>query len=89
MNVSEQRGIAAAKGKTNLGLIRRNIVYKKELIIPRYKTLVRHHLEYCICYNSGRSRVKHNIRVLFYMIIFKAARQHGLHHVLRGSVLVY
>ena len=44
MKVSEQCGIAAAKG-----LIRRNIVYKeKELIIPLYKTVVRPHLDYCI-----------------------------------------
>ena len=49
MKVSEQCGIAAAKGKQVLGLIRRNIVYKeKELIIPLYKTIVRPHLEYCI-----------------------------------------
>ena len=44
MKVSEQCGIAAAKGNQILGLIRRNIVYKeKELIIPLYKTIVRPH----------------------------------------------
>ena len=49
MKVSEQCGIAAAKGNQILGLIRRNIVYKeRELIIPLYKTIVRPHLEYCI-----------------------------------------
>ena len=48
MKVSEQCGIAAAKGNQILGLIRRNIVYKKELTIPLYKTIVRPHLEYCI-----------------------------------------
>ena len=49
MKVSEQCGIAAAKGNQILGLIRRNIVHKeKELIIPLYKTIVRPHLEYCI-----------------------------------------
>ena len=49
MKVSEQCGIAAAKGNQILGLIRRNIVYKeKELITPLYKTVVRPHLEYCI-----------------------------------------
>ena len=49
MKVSEQCGIAAAKGNQILGLIRRNIVYKeKKLIIPLYKTIVRPHLEYCI-----------------------------------------
>ena len=49
MKVSEQCGIAAAKGNQVLGLIRRNIVYKeKELIIPLYKTIVRSHLGYCI-----------------------------------------
>jgi len=35
MKVSEQCGIAAAKGNQIHGLIRRNIVYKeKELLIP-------------------------------------------------------
>ena len=35
MKVSEQCGIAAAKGNQIFGLIRRNIVYKeKQLIIP-------------------------------------------------------
>ena len=49
MKVSEQCGIAAAKGNQILGFIRRNIVSKeKELIIPLYKTIVRPHLEYCI-----------------------------------------
>ena len=49
MTVSEQCGIATAKGNQTLGLIRRNIVYKEtELIIPLYKTIVRPHLEYCI-----------------------------------------
>ena len=49
MKVSEQCGIAAAKGNQILGLIRRNIMYKeKELIIPLNKTIVRPHLEYCI-----------------------------------------
>ena len=49
MKVSEQCGIAAAKGNQILGLIRRNIAYKeKEQIIPLYKTIVRPHLEYCI-----------------------------------------
>ena len=49
MKVSEQCGIAAAKGNQIRGLIRRNIVYKeKELIIPLYKTIIRPHLEYCV-----------------------------------------
>ena len=49
MKVSEQCGIAAAKGNQILGLIRQSIVYKeKELIIPLYKTVVKPHLEYCI-----------------------------------------
>ena len=49
MKVSEQCGIAAAKGNQMFGLIRRNIVYKEtKLIIPLYKTIVRPHLEYCI-----------------------------------------
>ena len=46
MKVSEQCGIATAKGNQIIGLIRRNIVYKeKELIIPPYKTIVMPHLE--------------------------------------------
>ena len=48
MKVSEQCRIAAANGNQILGLIRRNIVYKNELIIPLYKTIVRPHLEYFI-----------------------------------------
>ena len=48
MNISEQCGIAASKGNQIIGLIRRNITYKKELIIPLYKAIVRPHLEYCI-----------------------------------------
>ena len=49
MSISAQCGIAAAKGNQILGLIWRNIVYKKqELIIPLYKTIARPHLEYCI-----------------------------------------
>ena len=49
MKVSQQCGIAASKGNQILGLIRSNITYKgKKLIIPLYKTIVRHHLDYCI-----------------------------------------
>ena len=49
MKVSEQRGIAASKGKQILGLIRRTITYKeKQLIVPLYKAIVRPHLECCI-----------------------------------------
>ena len=49
MTVSEQCGLAAAKGNQILGLIRRNITYmNKTLIIPLYKAIVRPHLEYCI-----------------------------------------
>ena len=49
MKVSEQFGIAASHGNQILGLIRRNITYKKkEQIIPLYKAIVRPHLEYCI-----------------------------------------
>ena len=49
MKVSQQCGIAVAKGNQILGLIRRNKVYKeKELIIPLYTTIVSPHLEYCI-----------------------------------------
>ena len=49
VKVSEQCGIAAAKGNKILELIKRNIMYKeKELIILLYKPIVRPHLEYCI-----------------------------------------
>ena len=48
MKVSEQCGIASSKGNQILGLIRGNITYKKKLIIPLYKAIVRPHLEYCI-----------------------------------------
>ena len=49
MTVSDQCGLAAAKGNQTLGLIRRNITYvEKTLIISSYKAIVRPHLEYCI-----------------------------------------
>ena len=49
MKVSEQCRIAASKGNQVHGMIRRNISYKdKSLIVPLYKAIVRHHLEYCI-----------------------------------------
>ena len=49
MKVSEQCRIAASKGNQVLGMIRRNIIYKdKCLIVPLYKAIVRHHLEFCI-----------------------------------------
>ena len=48
MEVSEQCRIAASKGNQVLGMIRRNITYKKSLIVPLYKAIVRPHLEYCI-----------------------------------------
>ena len=49
MTVSEQCGLAAAKGNQILELIRRNIIYMdKTLIIPLYKAIVRPHLEYWI-----------------------------------------
>ena len=47
INVSEQCGLAAAKGNRILGLIRRNITYmEKTLIIPLYKALVRPHIAF-------------------------------------------
>ena len=48
MKVSEQCGIATSKGNNILGLIRRNITYKKKVIIPLYKARVIPHLEHCI-----------------------------------------
>ena len=63
MKVSEQcGGIAAAKGNQILGLIRRNIVYKKKLTIPLYKTTVKLHVEYCI--QAWRSYRKKDIDIL-------------------------
>ena len=64
MKVSEQCGIAAAKGNQILGLIRRNIVYKEnELIIPLHKTIVRPHLEYCIQAWIDRGHIARKILV--------------------------
>ena len=49
MEVSEQCRIAASKCNQVLGMIRRNITYKENiLIVPLYKAIVRPHLEYCI-----------------------------------------
>ena len=49
MTISEQCGLASAKGNQILGLIRRTITYMDTtLIIPLYKAIVRPHLEYCI-----------------------------------------
>ena len=47
MKVSEQCGIAASKGNQILGLIRRNNLQGKKLIIPLYKAIFRPHLKYC------------------------------------------
>ena len=47
-NIADMCGITAVKGSQIIELIRRSIVYKKELIIPLYKTIVTPHLEYCI-----------------------------------------
>ena len=61
MKVSEQFRIAASKGNQVLGMIRRNITYKeKNLIVPLYKAIVRHHLEYCIqAWNQSQERHRH------------------------------
>ena len=49
MRVSEQCRLAASKSNQILGIIRRNITYKeKGLIVPVYKAIVRHNLEYYI-----------------------------------------
>ena len=50
MKVSEQCGIAASKDDQILRLIRKNITYKKKLIIPLYKAIITSmsHLEYCM-----------------------------------------
>ena len=63
MKVSEQCGIAALKGNQIPWLIRRNVTYKdKKLIIPRYKAIVRPHLEYCI--QASRPYQKKDIDML-------------------------
>ena len=63
MKVSQECGIAAAKGNQILGLIRRNILYnEKELIIPLYKTIIRPRLEYCI--HAWRPYRKKDIDIL-------------------------
>ena len=50
MKVSQQCRIAASMGDQVIGMIRRNITYtfKKNVIVPLYKAIVRPHLEYCI-----------------------------------------
>ena len=49
LKVLEQCRIAASNGNQILGMIWRNITYKeKGLIVPRYKSIVRPHVEYCI-----------------------------------------
>ena len=48
MKVPKQCGIAASKINQIIGLIRRTSMYKKQLIVPLYKAIVRPHLEYCI-----------------------------------------
>ena len=49
MKLAEQFIIAASTVNQIIGLIRRNITCKeKGLIVPRYKVIVRPHLEYCI-----------------------------------------
>ena len=49
MKESEQCRIAASKDNQVLGMIRRNMTNKENsLIMPLYKAIVRHHLEYCI-----------------------------------------
>ena len=49
MKVSEQCRIAASKSNQILGMIRRNITYTvKGFVVPLYKAIVRHNLEYCI-----------------------------------------
>ena len=63
MKVSEQRGIAAAKGNQIVGLIKRNIVYtENDVILPLKKTIVRPHLEYGI--QAWRSYRKKDIDML-------------------------
>ena len=63
MKVSGQCGIAASKCNQIIGLIRKNIAYKKkELMIPLYKAIVRPHLEYYI--QAWRSYQKKGIGML-------------------------
>ena len=62
MKVSGQCGIVASKFNKILRLIRKNIAYKKVLMIPLYKAIVRPHLEYYI--QAWRSYQKKTISML-------------------------
>ena len=80
MKVSEQCGIAAAKGKYLCGLIPRNIVYKeKELILPMCKTLVMPYLEYCIqAYHKKDTDMLESLQRMYFL--FHALSQWRRYH---------
>ena len=76
MKVSEQcGGIAAAKGNQILGVIRPNIVYKKKLTIPLYKTTANLN----IVYKHGGHIAR---RILIYLKEYKG-EQHKMIQKLR------